>query len=173
MLDNGLKYEKEIRNFYNETRYDEKYKYYYSSIYNNLFKFPEDVSKDRYFVSMKDGKVIGFISYSILPDIGAAYNFGAINFGGSKMVFGRDLMQVVDDIFCKFNMNKLEFFVVRGNPIETSYDRIVKKLNGKIIGTRRQSVRLMDNKLYDDKSYEIMRYEYLRYKDGQNKRRNN
>ena len=55
-----------------------------------------------------------------------------VNFSDDKWTFGMDLRQVIDDIFCKFNMQRMEFNVVCGNPIEKSYDRIraIKEMIG-------------------------------------------
>lgn len=45
-----------------------------------------------------------------------------------------DLGQALQDIFEKFKFRKLTFCVVVGNPIEKSYDKMINKYNGRIIG---------------------------------------
>lgn len=75
----------------------------------------------------------------------AAYDFGAINFSNDKLTFGRDLVQVIDDIFCSFGLERMEFKVVCGNPIERSYDRMVERFGGRIVGVRKRVAKLMDN----------------------------
>lgn len=77
------------------------------------------------------------------------------------MTFGRDLGQALTDIFEKFRFNKLKFSVVIGNPIEKSYDRMIQRYGGRIVGIFRQDTRLIDGNLYDVKDYEILRSEYL------------
>jgi hypothetical protein len=143
--------------------------------YHDLFSLPQDGDwNTRYFVS-KDSKgtILGLISYEINRSYDLAMNFGAINFSDNKFTFGMDLAQVIDDIFCKFNIRKLEFNVVVGNPVEKSYDKMIKKYGGNITGIRHQHAKLIDGKYYDDKSYEIFREEYIMAKEAieQNKLR--
>ena len=59
----------------------------------------------------------------------------------------------------------LEFAVVRGNPIEKSYDRIATKYGGRIVGIRTARARDMAGNLCDDKLYEITREGYLAAKE--------
>lgn len=78
------------------------------------------------------------------------------------MIFGRDLGKALTDIFEKFNFNKLKFSVVVGNPIEKSYDRMIQKYGGRVVGIFREDARLIDGNLYDVKQYEILRSDYMR-----------
>lgn len=117
------------------------------------------------FVSVNSkGEVIGYITYCVNRKTQSAYDFGAMNFSNDKITFGKDLYQVIDDVFCKFNFQRMEFNVVCGNPIERSYDRMVKRLGGRIVGIRKRVSSILDNQLCDDKIYEILREDYLAYK---------
>ena len=169
MLDSAFKYEEQLRMQLLDTWYDEKYMYYHCSQYHELYQSPSPNDGDwngRRFVSLdKDGNLLGLITYSIDREYEIVSNFGAINFTENKVVFGRDLIQVIDDIFCKFNIRKIEFFVIKGNPIERSYDRLIAQYGGKIIGTRRQHCKLMDGNYYDDKLYELFREDYIATKE--------
>ena len=51
--------------------------------------------------------------------------------------------------------------MVIGNPIEKSYDKMVKKYGGRIIGTYKEDVKLIDGEYYDKKLYEILSSEYF------------
>lgn len=165
MLDNARKYKEEINKKLIDTWYDDKYKYYHVGNWHREYNPPEDDWERMCFVSLdKDKNIIGLILYSLDRNISSAYDFGAINFSDNKVVFGKDLCQVIDDIFCKFNMQRIEFNVVCGNPIEKSYDRMVAKYGGRIVGTRKRVAKLLDNQIYDDKIYEILREDYLESK---------
>ena len=162
MLDNARKYKEELQSQFIDTWYDEKYKFYYVGGWHREYTPPEDDWERMCFVSLdKDKNILGCIEYSLDRNIGAAYDFSAINFSDDKLTFGKDLHQVIDDIFCKLNIQRMEFNVVCGNPIEKSYDKMVAKFGGRIIGTRKRSTKLLDNKIYDDKIYEILREDYL------------
>lgn len=66
------------------------------------------------------------------------------------------------DIFEKFHFRKLDFTVVIGNPIESTYDRMVEKYGGRIVGIQKKQVRLIDGQLYDKKLYEILAEDYFK-----------
>lgn len=172
MLDLAYKYEDEIRLKMFNTWYDKKYKFYHSSAYYDLFTLSDNGDWDsRQFVSLdSDGSVIGLIGYGIDRITEIANGLGAINFSDNKFTFGMDLVNVIDDIFCKFNMRKLEFAVIIGNPIEKSYDRMVTKYGGRIIGISKKHCKLIDNKYYDEKMYEIFREDYIEAKNKRKKR---
>ena len=74
-------------------------------------------------------------------------------------------MQVIKDIFEKFNFNKMNFGVVIGNPVEKSYDRLVERYGGRIVGIKERETKLFDNQYYDVKEYEILKENYLRSKN--------
>jgi hypothetical protein len=168
MLDVAYKYEEEIKNKMLNIWYDERYMFYFSSSGRHFWSNPDNDGEydNRHFVSLNsNGEVIGLIDYHIDHECNMATWFGAINFTDNKAVFSKDLAQVIDDIFCKFNMRKLEFAVICGNPIEKNYDKLVAKYGGVITGIKRQHVRLMDGNYYDHKDYEIFREDYLAAKE--------
>ncbi|OQY06302.1 MAG: hypothetical protein B6I28_06460, partial [Fusobacteriia bacterium 4572_132] len=155
MLKPALLYKEELEKLLIEIWYDEFYKYYtfdsYSSnveIYSNNYHQNQFVSVD------KNNNVIGFISYNIDRNVPSAKSLGVINFDkikgtNNKVLFGKDLVQAIDDIFFKFKFSKLEFAVAIGNPIRKNYLKLIKKYNGRVIGTRIKSVRLINGELCD------------------------
>lgn len=166
MLDLAYKYEAELRKLMYDTWYDEKYMYYYIC-YRSPYSCPNDGDwNKRQFVSLNSkGEIIGFIHYDIDREYDYIECLGAINFTDNKVTFGRDLAQVLDDIFCKFNMRKLNFYVIVGNPIEKTYDKMITKYNGRIVGIKKQHAKLMDNQFHDLKLYEIFREDYIAAKE--------
>lgn len=169
MLDLAYKYEDKLRELMMNTWYDEKYMFYHYGEYRRPYELDKEGDwNGREFVSLdRNGEVIGYIGYEINRSTACASGFGAINFSDNKIIYGADLAQAIDDVFCKFNMNKMEWSVVVGNPIERSYDRWCKKLGGSIVGIKHQHVRCMDGNLYDHKDYELFRDEYLKHRRGE------
>jgi YHS domain-containing protein len=164
LLDNARKYATEVKSKFTDVWYNDKYKYYFCN-WHNEHDMDDNDWTNMYFVSTdKSGNVLGYISYSIDRSANYAHKFGAINFSDDKITFGKDLCQVIDDIFCKFNLQRMEFDVICGNPIEKTYDKMVAKYGGRVIGIRKRVATLMDNRLYDSKSYEILREDYLKSK---------
>lgn len=170
MLKNAYLYEEQIREAFYEAWYDPKYQYYFMGAYHDEFTLPHGHEggdwSARAFASVdKHDNVIGLIGYQIEHEANYAHNFGAINFTDNKALYGMDLAQCVDDIFCKFGMNRLQFSVVVGNPIERSYDRMVAKYGGRVLCVRHEVAKDLAGNLCDDKMYEIMKRDYLKAKE--------
>ena len=83
---------------------------------------------------MHKNTVIGYISYSICRQNNSITGLEIINFSNNKAVFGRDVITALKDIFEKYNFRKIKFCVVIGNPIEKTYDKLIKKYGGRIVG---------------------------------------
>ena len=75
------------------------------------------------------------------------------------------MLIAIDQMFTKFNFRKKSFFVIVGNPIEKTYDKFVSRYGGRIIGVKKQHVKLTDGKYYDKKMYEIFRDDYIKNKN--------
>lgn len=167
MLDLAYKYEEEIKRKMMDTWYDVKYKFYYSSVYHDVWESSKSDWDNRAFVSLdSNGNIIGVIDYHINRTCDLADGFGAINFTNkNQIIFGRDIAQVIDDVFCKFNMRKIEFAVVVGNPIEKTYDKMIARYGGNITGVKHKHTKLMDGNYYDFKQYELFREDYITAKE--------
>ncbi len=167
MIANAMDRQDELRNAFYAIWYEPKYQYYFGSPWRWPFRIEDNGNalSRRDFVSLdKNGRLLGYIGYSIDSDVKLASSFGAINFSADKMTFGRDLRTVIDDVFRKFGMETLEFNVIIGNPAEQSYDRIVHRIGGRILCIRHARARNLAGDICDDKVYEITRAEYLRFR---------
>jgi RimJ/RimL family protein N-acetyltransferase len=147
-----------------DTWYDDKYKFYHGTSWCKSKDISENNWEDRLFVSLnKSDDILGLIGYHIDRANDYIDCLWIINFSEDKVTFGRDVGKTLDDIFTKYNFRKLAFSVIVGNPIEKSYDKLIHKYGGKIVGTYKENVKLMDNKYYDEKLYEIFREDYMKY----------
>lgn len=167
MLDVANKYEKELQTLLIDTWYDEKYKFFQGGCYSDLYVMRDTNYNNHQFVSMdKEGNIIGLICYEISRGNEFVDGLSIINFTKNKsLTFGKDVLTVIKNIFEKFNFRKLVFSVVIGNPIEKTYDRLVNKYGGVVIGVYKKHWKLIDNEYYDVKMYEIMREDYLSFKN--------
>lgn len=167
-LVNAELYEKDIKQKMWEVWYDEKYQYYFTGSWRHDFSLADnnnDYQRVAFAVLNNNDKLLGCISYSVDNEMRIAQWFGAINFSEStidKLTFGRALRKVITDCFLKFGMEVVEWCVIRGNPIERSYDRMCEKLGGRVIGVRHRRVKDLAGNICDDKSYEILREDFLR-----------
>lgn len=162
MLDIAINHTEELKKKFRETWFDEKYKFYNYDTYYSDWSIDDNTWDNHQFVSInKGGHVIGYIGYAIKRQTHNCGALGIINFSDNQGTFGVDVGHVLVDIFEKFNFGKLKFSVVIGNPIEKTYDRLVKKYGGRVVGIYKNEVRLIDGNYYDVKHYEILRENYL------------
>lgn len=166
MLEPAIKYRDQLETLQYNVWFNDEYKYWNDSVYYGSLQIDESTWCKHQFVSVIKNKVIGYIEYSINREANNVYGLNIVNFSDNKILFGRDLRQALKDIFEKYNFRKLSFSVVIGNPIEKSYDKMIEKYGGRVIGVRKDEVKLIDNKYYDDKLYEILASEYFKSIDN-------
>ena len=163
MLKAAQLYEEELAYELTKTWYDDEFKYYAFDSYYASTEIASDTWESQQFVSVdRDDNIVGFISYKVNRQTCNAHAMSAINLNHNKVVFGADLIQAIDDIFMRFNLNKLDFDVVIGNPAEKTYDKFIKMCKGRVVGTLKNETKLIDNNLYDVKLYEIMRDNWVK-----------
>lgn len=147
-----------------EVWYDEKYKFYFGSyqeeieIEDSNFHYIQFVSLD------SNNEVIGFFNSALNRYSNLVSSLSIINFTDNKITFARDIYHFIDYLFEVQNFNKIEFTVIQGNPIETSYDRIIEKYNGSIVGIQKDKS-LINGEYHNVKLYEIMREDYIKSKE--------
>lgn len=161
-------YEKELARRMRETWGNKKYWYYHSSSYMAPIGVDENTWERVQFVSLNNsGEVIGYLGYAVDREGRYVSNLWIINFTDDKS-FGIDVMRMVKDIFEKYRYRKIVFFVIKGNPVEPKYDRLVEHYGGRVIGIYKEHVMLPDGRLYDEKVYEIFRTDYLEHRKNVN-----
>jgi hypothetical protein len=166
MLEYAKKYEDKLKELFLDIAFDPFYQFENCGVYYETFKLSESTWESHNFVSVYNNEVLGMIGYQIRRTDNAVYGLHIIHFGGPdaphQYIFGKDIITALKDIFEKYRFNKINFSVVIGNPIENTYDKLVKRYNGRIVGIREQETRLIDGKLYDMKEYEILASRYFR-----------
>lgn len=154
-------YQQELNKLYYETFYDSKYMYYRGCWGTGELIIPNNTYDSHHFAILNNNyEVIGYITYAINFASKVANNFGIISFKPS-ICFGKDLMKIIDDIFIKYNMNKIEFRAFADNPIIKHYYNFINKYGGKVVGTLIDSIMLEDGKLHDDVMFELFKKDYI------------
>jgi hypothetical protein len=165
VLEWAKKHEDKLKELFFDVAFDPFYQFEQLASYRDTFELPKDTLSANNFVSIYEGNILGIAGYQIRRIENAVDGLYIVHFGGPeaphRYVFGKDVMTVIKGIFEKYCFNKLNFTVVRGNPIEKTYDRLVKRYNGRIVGVRERDIKLIDGRLYDIKEYEIMADAYL------------
>ena len=162
MLDLAFKHREALQQKYLKVALNsDRYKY---SVATNWLSYELKLDDNNWnkleFVSINSqNEIIGFLKCDINRAVHYAHNLRIINFEEKpNFLFSKDLKEfIIDILFLKFRFNKLQFTCVVGNPIEKTYDRLIAKYGGRIVGIYEKDVRLIDNKIYDLKLYEITR----------------
>jgi hypothetical protein len=159
--------EKELKGLFWQTAFDPFYKYMDMCAYREDFSLPKDTNGQHYFTSIWQDKIIGFINYQINREANRVDGFFCVHFGKKhSYIFAKDLMTAIRDIFEEYKFNKINFCVIIGNPVEKTYDRLIKKYGGRIVGVFKNDIKLIDGNLYDLKCYELMAADYFKNKGG-------
>ena len=161
MLEPAIKYKNKLEQLQYNIWFNEKYKYWNCDTYYNSMQIDTDTWNRHQFVSVFNDEILGYIAYNISRSDNNVSSLSIINFSDNKTVFGVDLCHALKDIFERYKFRKLNFSVVIGNPIEKSYDKMINKYGGKIVGIYREDVKLIDGQYYDRKLYEILASEYF------------
>ena len=166
MLKNALSYKDEISKKYKEIMYDLDYQYYMGNS-GREYWFPEDNYEHHSFASVDNNdNVIGAISYRIDRAAKRAYNFGAVSFDRGNLIFTKDLLRAIDNIFCKYGISSIEFFAFEDNPITPTYTKLIEKYGGRIVGILYNQMMLQDGKLHNSVIFELTMWNYISAKAG-------
>ena len=162
MLVNARLYQDELNDLIKSIEFDFKYQYYFSSRQrNHNFELTDEDSF--YFVSInKNNEILGYISYTIDNYTDCAYQFGLMAFKFNSKTFIIDILNLVNELFVDYNLNKIEWNCYEDNPSIKSYDYFCKLTNGYRCGKYLESNKLLDGKLHNSIMFELMRKDYLK-----------
>lgn len=136
MLVPAIVYKETIEQYFKEIEYTDKYLWYTGSIDNYDIEVKTEGDKFAFAIVDKSDElygdiVIGYISFRVDWYCSMAYNFSLIKFDitqnspCSTMIMAsaiREVMRMVES----FNLHRIDFRCVSGNPAEFSYWRIMK-----------------------------------------------
>lgn len=155
MLDWAFDHRVALSRKFNTIRLDPKFMFVNVASWVALnTSFNEDTWSKIEMVSLdKQGNIIGYMAAGINRDARYVDSLTLANFSDDKLTFGRDVKQFMETLLKQFY--KINWTVMIGNPIEASYDKIIKRYGGRVVGIKEKHNRLMDGKLYDMKLYEL------------------
>lgn len=165
-------YKDEIEKQFKAIQYTDEYLWYTGSIDNYDLEVKTEGDKFAFAIvepffnqyCKTDYFLLGYVSFRVDWYCGMAYNFGLIRFEQSKKATKvmasaiREVMRMVDS----FNLHRIDFRCVSGNPAETKYDGIVALLinQGKFdVETPifRDNIKDTHGKYHDTICYELIR----------------
>lgn len=169
MIKPAVLYSREIEYNILNTWYDLRYQYYHGWVAANKPDIRSNTRDYHQFASVVndeyiDGKerVIGYIEYQCDRTNNAARSLIIASFEIGNPTFIRDVLQVIDEVFTKFNFDKLTFTAYADSPVVDPYRRYLSKVGGREIGTSLRESTLMDGKKHDLIFFEIHKEDYLK-----------
>lgn len=167
MLRFAIEFKDELQKSMLAAIYNPENRFYFNSNYiAYVMKIDETDWDTLQMVSVsKDSKILGYFKATFDRTCMRVNGLAVISFAEKcNIVFAKDMYQFLDDLFILRGMNKVEWTVVVGNPIEAMYDRIIKHYGGHIVGIKHASSALMNGTYCDSKIYELMRTDYLMHR---------
>lgn len=100
-------------------------------------------------------RLIGYFTYQIDWYASCANCFGLFSFDRSNSIIGHDIYRELQKIINDYNIHRVEWRMVGGNPVEKHYDKFCKRYNGrKFVLT--DAIKDRSGEYHDDIIYEII-----------------
>jgi len=177
MLVPAITYKEMIEQEFKKIQYSEKYLWYTGSIDN--YDMEVKTEGDKFSFAIVDAKkcLIGYISFRVDWYCSMAYNFSLIKFVDKERILTdrgivtynmapliasaiREVIQLIES----FNLHRIDFRCVSGNPAEEKYDKIVDKILDKGVydcnmPTFKDNIKDTHGNYHDTICYELIRRE--------------
>ena len=93
----------------------------------NIIECP-DGSQFQYAIVDNNGKLIGYLAYSVDWYASIAYNFGLFSFDRGNPLVGREVFNKLEELVR--TLHRVEWRAIGGNPACRGYDSFIKRHNG-------------------------------------------
>lgn len=159
MLYPAYLFKEKLQDVYHKSIYLEKNKYYNASGWTSFeIDVPSNDWEKYQWVSIDEstGQVIGYFCGNISRIHNSLDSLRLLSFSDEsrhKEIFGADLLKLKSMIFERFR--KLSWSVIKGNPVEASYNSFLQKIGGRVVGI------VCDELLIDGVYHDKVLYEWL------------
>ena len=174
MIVPAIQYKEEIEQEFKKIQYSDKYLWYTGSIDNYDIEIKTEDNKFAFAIVDKSdelygGIVIGYISFRVDWYCSMAYNFSLIKFDITEnspcsTTIMADAIREVIRMLESFNLHRIDFRCVSGNPARKHYSRICRMVNeqGKYNFNRMiftDNIKDLKGEYHDTIVYELIRQE--------------
>ena len=156
MLVPAVLYKDEIRRKFMECAYTDDMINYTGCLENQIPSIENDDGDGCYQYAIVDnGKLIGYFTYYINWYSSCAHCFGLFSFDRKNKIIGFDVYRELRKIINDYQIHRIEWRMVGGNPVEKHYDKFCKKYHGKKF-VLTDAIKDRRGKYHDDIIYEII-----------------
>lgn len=157
MLVPAVLYKEEIKRKILEYKYTNDMMYYSGWLGDSIPNIDDD-SEDNCTVqyAIVDGdNLIGYFTYMMDWYTSCASCFGLFSFDRGNKIIGLDVRREMEKIIKEYNVHRISWRMVSGNPVERHYDRFCDKYGGKKF-VLTDAIRDRAGNYHDDVIYEII-----------------
>lgn len=136
MIIPAITVKEELEKLFTKQYYSEDMFYYVGGVDSFPLQVADSTENGRYEWAIIDkDKVIGYVAYHIDWYSQGAYNFSLISFDKNNPKVGIGLKEVIKKLI-GYNLHRVEWKMICGNPVERHYDFWCRQFNGNKIHLR-------------------------------------
>lgn len=136
MIVPAITVKEEIEKLFSQQFYSKDMFYYVGGVDSFPLEISSSTDNGRYEWAIMDGdKIIGYISYTIDWYSQGVYNFGLISFDKGNPKVGIGIKEIIN-LLTSYDIHRIEWKMICGNPVERHYDFWCKHFNGRKIELR-------------------------------------
>ena len=158
MLKPAFLYRDQLNAEYQKHLYSDDFKYLVEDVWDfEISVDSHDESRLQQISQSDSGQILAYFSAQINRKLYKVDALEAIVFH-NNLTSSRDLKTFIQNLTGKFGFRKVNFETICGGPGERVFDKHCQdpSWNCRIVGIKKNEVRLTDGKLYDVKLYEIL-----------------
>jgi hypothetical protein len=114
----------------------------------------------QYAIVDPDGTLVGYICYKVDWYASCAYNFGLISFDKGNVLVGAAVKEVMRRLMCEYQLHRIEWRVVDGNPVRRAYESFCRRYGG-FIHTMHDAIKDKYGRYHDFIVFELLDCYYL------------
>lgn len=130
MIRPAIFFKDELTKAFGSILYTQEHFYYEGGIDNYEQEITEEADKFQ-FAILDHEQLVGYISFRVDWYCSCAYNFGLISFADRPSKVIASAILAVIKMIEGFNLHRIDFRCICGNPAERGYDGIIEKFHGK------------------------------------------
>lgn len=133
MLLPARSYKTEIENEFIKKFYTDDLMYYNGGLDNWVSEISDSPNDGNYQWAVVDShnKLVGYICYTIDWHNSTAHRFGIMSFDKGNPLMGVELIKVMRRLIDDYQLHRIEWHMVGGNPVQHAYDKLCEKYHGR------------------------------------------
>ena len=130
MIRPAILFKEELSKAFSSQLYSQEYFWYEGGIENYEQEIREESDKFQ-FAIFDHEQLVGYISFRVDWYCSSAFNFGLVSFTDKPSLIMTSAILEVIKMIDGFNLHRIDFRCISGNPAESGYDGIIGRFSGK------------------------------------------